>query len=131
MWVKASASRIEPPAGAGECLHVSQRGDDLFRVRLERLGALEWPSWRTDRDARPARQKMKMQMEDLLAARRFVELLEQEPLGVHAGHDRAPNLLHGGHELRQIFGIEIKERARRPLWDDQRMAFDARHHVHE
>src|SRR5580693_4193131 len=115
MWVKASASRIEPPAGASECLHVSQRGDDLFRVRLERLGALEWPSWRTDRNTGPARQKMKMQMEDLLAARRFVELLQQKPLGLHAGHDRAPDLLHRRHEPRQIFGIEVEERARRRL----------------
>ena len=72
-----------------------------------------------------------MQMEDLLAARRFVELLEQKPLGLHAGHDRAPDLLHRGHEARQIFGVEVKERARRRLWDDQRMAFGARHHVHE
>jgi hypothetical protein len=96
---------------AGERLHVSQRGDDLFRVRLERLGALEWAARRPDRDTGPARQKMKMQMEDLLAARRFVELLQQKPIGLHAGHDRAPDLLHRGHELRQILGIEIEERA--------------------
>src|SRR5580700_7334426 len=112
MWVKASASRIEPPAGASECLHVSQRGDDLFRVRFEGFGVLEWAARRTDRHSGPARQKMKMKMEDLLAARRFVELLEQKPLGLHAGHDRAPDLLHRGHELSQVFGIEIEERAR-------------------
>ena len=39
-------------------------------------------------------QEMKMQVENLLPARRLVELLEQQPLGLHAGHDRAPDLLH-------------------------------------
>ena len=72
-----------------------------------------------------------MQMEDLLPARRLVELLEQKALGLHAGHDRAADLLHRRHEARQIFGVEVKERARGRLRNDERVSFGARHHVHE
>ena len=73
----ADRTRLRP---RGDCLHRGQRGDDLLRVRLERLGVLERAARRPERDARPARQKMEMEVEDLLAARRFVELLEQNAL---------------------------------------------------
>ena len=45
-----------------------------------------------------------MQMEDLLAARRFIELLEQKPLGFHASHDRAhPTLCTDGMNCARYF----------------------------
>ena len=70
-------------------------------------------------------------MEDLLAARRFVELLEQQALGPHAGHDRAPDLLHRRHEKRQSLRVEVEKRARGRLGDDELVSLGARHHIHE
>ena len=52
-----------------------------------------------------------MQMEDLLPARRFVELLQRKSFGLHAGHDRARDLLHRRHEAREV----VEGRCRRAL----------------
>ena len=132
MWVKGVGVRRLAGGRRPANAHAPASAAMIFSAWGLSASAL-WngPPGGRDRDAGPARQKMKMQMEDLLAARRFVELLEQKPLGLHAGHDRAPDLLHRRHEAREIFGVEVEERARRRLRNDQRMPVGARHHVHE
>ena len=57
-----------------------------------------------------------MQVEDLLPARRFVELLHGKSFRLHPGHDRAPDLLHRRHEPGEVLRVDVEEAcAPRPL----------------
>ena len=99
--------------------------------RAKRFGALERASRRPDRDSGPARQNMEMEMEDLLAARRLVELLNDDAFGLHASHDRMRHGLHRRRQAGEVGGGDVEQIAGGDPWDHQRMAVGARHHVEE
>ena len=64
----------------GDRSRAGQGGDDLLGLGPERLGVLERSARGPERHAHPARQEMEMEMEDLLPACRFVELLDAKVL---------------------------------------------------
>src|SRR5579872_276396 len=98
MWIKGVCllRRLAEWEADGDRSCAGQRRDNLVGVGLELFGALERAARRAQCDACPTRQKVKMQVEDLLAACGLVELLEQKPLRLHARHDGASDLLHRG-----------------------------------
>ena len=82
----------------------------MIRSACGRSASAFWngPPGRPDSHARPARQHMEVQMEDLLAAGLLVELLEGEPFRLHAGLDRVRDLLHRRHEAGEILGARYR-----------------------
>src|SRR5271169_1759295 len=111
MWVKASASGANAERQTRlERSRASQRGDDPVGLGRERLGVLEWSARRPERHAAPARQKVEVQMEDLLSARGFVELLYRKSFRLHAGHHRAPDLLHRRYEAAEVSWLDVEQR---------------------
>src|SRR5580658_6836477 len=103
MWVKASGSggNAERQEGVGWS-RAGQRGDDPLGLGPEGLSILERSARGPERHARPARQEMKVEMEDLLPARGLVELHDGKSFRIHAGQDRAPDLLHRRHEAGEV-----------------------------
>ena len=107
-----------------------ERGAKLLRIRLEFFG-IAHDSRREQRHALKTRKNMEMDVEDDLAARAFVELLQGEAVGVKCGLRGSGDMLHPLDQRAQIIRIDVEQTARRLLGDDQRVAFRSRHDVHE
>src|SRR5271165_555198 len=92
----------------GRSSTAGQRRNDLVGVWPQRLRVLERSARGTQRHPAPARQEVKMQMEDLLSARRFVELHDRETLRRHAGLDGERQLVQCGHEAREVLRVDVE-----------------------
>ena len=84
-----------------------------------------------DGHALEARHDMEMQVEHRLAARRLVELVDGDAVGIECDLDRLRQLLDGHDQPLQVLGIGVEHVARRRLGDDQRVTVGGRHHVHD
>ncbi len=108
----------------------TKRRDDLVAKAQNLFGLSGNARW-AEFDACPARQDVKMQVEDHLPAGSFVELDDADPFCIESFFGGAGDFLDPFHEFAQNRGIDIENIARGALWNDQDVAVCAWHDVHE
>ena len=76
-------------------------------------------------------QDVEMQVKHLLPARRLVELLQGDAVGIERGHRRVRHLVHRVHASRQLRRAGVQHVAAGCLGNHQTVAVGTRHDVHE